>query len=97
MAVTFAVTNGSLPAGLTLSSGGVLSGTPTGLGPVTFTVTATDANSCTGSIVYTLTIVCPTSACFTGASPQMGGPWPGRSTAGESAAICRSALAQSAG
>ena len=39
---TFAVTSGSLPAGLSLSSGGVLSGTPSGTGPSTFTVQATE-------------------------------------------------------
>jgi hypothetical protein len=46
---TFAVTGGALPAGLALSSGGVVSGTPTVTGPFNFTVTATDANGCTGS------------------------------------------------
>ena len=40
--ITFAVTVGSLPAGLSLSSGGVLSGTPTASGAYSFTVTATN-------------------------------------------------------
>lgn len=41
---TWAVTTGSLPAGLTLNSAtGVISGTPTSAGSVTFTVTATDS------------------------------------------------------
>ena len=40
---TFAVTTGSLPAGLTLSSTGVISGTPTAAGSFTFTVTVTDS------------------------------------------------------
>ena len=53
---TFAVTSGSLPAGLTLSSGGVLSGTPSGSGASTFTVQATDSVSNTGSRSYTVTI-----------------------------------------
>jgi YVTN family beta-propeller protein len=39
---TFAVSSGVLPAGLTLSRGGVLSGTPTGVGSSTFTVTASN-------------------------------------------------------
>ncbi len=53
---TYAVTSGSLPAGLTLSSGGVISGTPTGTGTSSFTITATDAHSYTGSQAYLLTI-----------------------------------------
>ncbi|MGA9750656.1 MAG: putative Ig domain-containing protein [Acidobacteriota bacterium] len=59
---SFAVTSGSLPAGLTLSSAGVLSGTPTVSGTSIFTMTATDANVCSGSLDYTLIInppACP--------------------------------------
>ncbi|WP_377162888.1 putative Ig domain-containing protein [Prosthecobacter fluviatilis] len=52
---TYTLGSGSLPAGLTLSSGGVLSGTPTSTTASTFTVTATDANGCTGSLSYTVT------------------------------------------
>jgi len=40
---TWAVTTGSLPAGLTLSTTGVISGTPTAAGTFSFTVTCTDA------------------------------------------------------
>ncbi|MFN7973827.1 MAG: putative Ig domain-containing protein [Acidobacteriota bacterium] len=57
---SFAVTAGSLPAGLSLSAGGVLSGTPTTPGTSSFTVTATDSGGCTGSRAYQLTIDCPT-------------------------------------
>lgn len=58
---TFAVTSGSLPAGLTLSFG-TLSGTPTGpAGTANFTITTTDtANSCTGNRAYALNVACPT-------------------------------------
>ncbi|WP_237155079.1 putative Ig domain-containing protein [Oryzibacter oryziterrae] len=52
----FAKTSGSLPAGLTLSPAGVLSGTPTEAGDSTFTVTATDADDATGSKTYTVSI-----------------------------------------
>jgi prepilin-type N-terminal cleavage/methylation domain-containing protein len=46
-----------LPPGLTLSSGGVLSGTPTGSGGTySFTVKATDSVANTGSRTYTVTI-----------------------------------------
>ncbi|HNG34290.1 MAG TPA: putative Ig domain-containing protein, partial [Blastocatellia bacterium] len=61
-AYTFTVLNGALPAGLSLSTGGTLSGTPTATGTFTFTVEAKDANNCTGQRQYALTInrVCPT-------------------------------------
>jgi hypothetical protein len=56
----FAVSSGSLPAGMSLSSG-TISGTPSGpAGPANFTITATDtANSCSGTRSYTLTVDCP--------------------------------------
>ncbi|WP_183085193.1 putative Ig domain-containing protein [Trinickia fusca] len=53
---TFAITGGALPAGLSLSSTGVLSGTPTAGGNFSFTVTTTDANSFTASRAYSVTI-----------------------------------------
>lgn len=53
----YAVTSGSLPGGLALSSSGALSGTPTASGSSSFTVTATDANGCAGSQAYSLTIL----------------------------------------
>jgi YVTN family beta-propeller protein len=56
---TYSVVSGSLPPGLTLSSSGILSGTPTAQGTYNFTVAATDANGCPGSRDYALTIVCP--------------------------------------
>ncbi|AVS92808.1 Ig domain-containing protein,Calx-beta domain-containing protein [Paracidovorax avenae] len=59
---TFAVTAGALPAGLGLSSAGVLSGTPTASGSFSFTVTATDSrnvNPATGNRAYTLTVAAP--------------------------------------
>jgi uncharacterized protein YhjY with autotransporter beta-barrel domain len=55
----FAVTAGALPAGLTLSTGGDLSGTPTASGTFNFTVTATDANGQTGSRAYSLVVAVP--------------------------------------
>jgi len=58
-AVTFSLNSGTLPAGLSLSTGGVLSGTPTQTGSFLITVKATDANSCSGiGATYTLTIGC---------------------------------------
>ena len=53
---TFAVAPGSLPSGLTLSSSGVLSGTPTAAGSYNFTVAATDNTGTVGSQAYTFTV-----------------------------------------
>ncbi|NYH46482.1 UNVERIFIED_ORG: uncharacterized protein YhjY with autotransporter beta-barrel domain [Xanthomonas campestris] len=55
---TFAVTAGALPAGLTLSAAGVLSGTPTATGSFNFTATATDSGGSptSGNRAYTLTV-----------------------------------------
>jgi len=59
--VTYSLASGTLPAGLTLSSAGVLSGTPTQTGSFPITVTVTDANGCTGtSATYNLFIACQT-------------------------------------
>ena len=58
---TFVITTGVLPPGLSLNSNtGDITGTPSTTGVFTFTVTATDANGCTGSQIYTVTISCPT-------------------------------------
>ena len=57
---TFAVTSGSLPTGLNLNTNtGIISGTPTSVGTNMFTVTATDANGCTGILGYTVVIANP--------------------------------------
>ncbi|WP_281660333.1 putative Ig domain-containing protein [Microvirgula aerodenitrificans] len=54
---SYAITAGSLPIGLSLNtSTGVISGTPSGSGSSNFTVTATDANSATGSNAYSIAI-----------------------------------------
>ena len=45
---TYSVTSGALPAGLTLTTAGVLSGTPTARGTASFTVTARDSSTGTG-------------------------------------------------
>ena len=45
----FAVTNGALPAGLTLASTGEITGTPTQSGNFNFTITATDSTTGTGA------------------------------------------------
>ncbi len=56
-APTFAVAGGGLPAGLSLNSTGVLSGTPTSAATSTFTVQATNSagSATTGSVTVTVT------------------------------------------
>ena len=56
---SFAISAGALPPGLSLTSTGLLGGTPTTSGTFNFTVTATDANGFTGSQAYALTITAP--------------------------------------
>jgi PKD repeat protein len=62
---TFAISAGALPAGLTLSTAGVLSGTPTAGGVFNFTVQVTDATTAgnggpfQGSRPYVLTVAGP--------------------------------------
>ncbi len=60
---TFAVTAGTLPAGLNLSSVGLLNGMPLAAGTNSFTVMATDANGCSGTRDFTLAV--------TGAAPAI--------------------------
>lgn len=61
---TYGITAGAVPAGLTLSTTGTLSGTPTASGSFTFSVTATDSSTGTGPFSatrsYTLAIAAPT-------------------------------------
>lgn len=58
---TFAVTNGTLPTGLSLATNGALSGTPTVVGQQQFTITATDNVATTGARTYLLR-VCPATS-----------------------------------
>lgn len=63
---TYSVSVGSLPPGLTLSAG-VISGTPTALGNYSFSITATDANGCSGYKAYNLAVTtgtAPTGTSF---------------------------------
>jgi cyclophilin family peptidyl-prolyl cis-trans isomerase len=53
---TFAVSTGTLPTGLTLSSSGVLAGTPTTAGSFNFTATATDTQGNKGSQAYSVVV-----------------------------------------
>ncbi|MCZ4222628.1 putative Ig domain-containing protein [Pedobacter rhodius] len=69
-AFTYALTNGSsLPAGLSLSSSGLISGTPTVTGSFTFSITATDSKGCSSTAGYTL-VVTPGLALAPGTLPN---------------------------
>lgn len=72
---TYAISSGALPAGLTLSDSGVLSGTPTKAGTFSFTVKATDSSTgtgpYTGTRLYSLTIIMPTVAVWPTSLPAM--------------------------
>ena len=54
---TFAISAGALPAGVTLSSSGTISGAATATGTFNFTVRATDALGFTGTRAYTIAVV----------------------------------------
>ena len=66
---TWAITGGSLPAGLILSPGGTITGTPTTPGTRTFTAQATDHDGNTATESLTLTIDAPDLA-ITLTNPQ---------------------------
>ena len=65
---TWSVSAGAIPSGLILSSAGVLSGTPTAAGPVSFTVKVTDAAAQTATELLKITIDLAVSL-----SPKRGG------------------------
>ena len=67
-AVSWAVTSGALPQGLSLSAGGLISGTPSSTGAASFTVGATDSAGNTGYRQYSLTI-------GTNPTPPLAGPF----------------------
>ncbi|KAA0256613.1 MAG: hypothetical protein EDX89_00500 [Acidobacteria bacterium] len=56
--VSWAV-EGTLPAGMTFTAGGVLSGIPTEVGTFPLVFRVTDANGCTGSAALSLRVLCP--------------------------------------
>ncbi|HYF35769.1 MAG TPA: putative Ig domain-containing protein, partial [Prosthecobacter sp.] len=66
----FAITNGSLPAGLTLNTGtGAITGSPTSTTAASFTVRVTDSYGCQGLKAYTVTPACPVITVTPGSLP----------------------------
>jgi len=60
MPYSFAITAGTLPAGLSMTSGGAISGTPTAAGIFNFLVKVTDGISKTATQSYSLVVNAPT-------------------------------------
>ena len=56
---TWSITSGALPAGLALSSAGLITGTPTTAGTAKFTVTVTDSDRATASQPLAITVSLP--------------------------------------
>ena len=61
---TWSLTDGALPAGLSLSSSGVISGTPTGSGTSYFDAQVKDATNGTASATFSLTVQTPSPLPF---------------------------------
>lgn len=57
----FAIMGGALPPGLSLSSSGTISGTPTATGTFIFIARVNDASGCSASQIYSITVQCPTN------------------------------------
>ena len=70
---TWSVPPGTLPAGLSLSSAGVISGTPTASGTFNFTVTVTDSETPTATKTANLSIVVNPALSVTTTSPLPAG------------------------
>ncbi|MBI1787348.1 MAG: hypothetical protein HYR60_07335, partial [Acidobacteria bacterium] len=74
--LTWTLLSGSLPQGLQLSSGGVISGTPGGSGQSTFTVQVADASSQKDTQTLSLTVLDKTAPVITAsAAPYVSGTW----------------------
>lgn len=58
--VLFALTSGSLPPGITITSGGVISGRATTLGQYSFVITATDGSAQQASQTFTVNVTAST-------------------------------------
>ena len=58
---TFAVTSGALPSGLSLSTAGTISGTPSVSGTFNFAVTVSDNSGCSTVSNYSISVVCPSN------------------------------------
>ncbi|MBS1829070.1 MAG: putative Ig domain-containing protein [Acidobacteria bacterium] len=62
---TWSLASGALPAGISLSQTGILSGTPTASGTFTFAVQVVDSNRATVSSTYSMIVRLPSAPVFT--------------------------------
>lgn len=67
--LSYVVTGGTLPPGLTLASGGTLAGTPGTAGNYSFTVQAADGQGGSAAAVFTLLVVSPVTITGGGSLP----------------------------
>ena len=67
---TWSLDSGSLPAGLSLASSGVMSGTPSEATSASLVVRATNTQGCFSTKTFTLTTVCPTITLAPGSLPN---------------------------
>lgn len=67
---TYALTAGALPVGMSFSSAGLLSGTPTVAGTFNLTVMATDNHGNTGAALFAFTIAAPSITLTPAALPN---------------------------
>jgi hypothetical protein len=74
---TWSITSGTLPAGLTLSASGGITGTPTTAGTSTFTARVTDSTFTTATQTYTLTVIAAGTVARSGVLAHIaaGGGW----------------------
>jgi len=68
---TYAISSGVLPAGISLSSAGLLSGTPTAAGMFAIMLVVTDANGFNAIRAYSLTVSAATQAITFGSAPTI--------------------------
>jgi hypothetical protein len=66
---TYSISSGSLPDGLSLSSSGIITGTPTSTTTSSFIIRATDSGGCTGTRAYSLTPSCASISISTSSLP----------------------------
>ena len=77
---SFTIIAGALPPGISLSTAGTLSGTPTASGTFSFMMRGTDSAGCTGDLIYTLIVNAAACATLTVAptsiqAPVLGAPY----------------------